>query len=306
MNEASHIQFTPHEMIDKKKWDTCIEKAENGLIYAYSFYLDAMADTWDALVLHDYEAVMPLPWKKKYGISYLYQPSFTAQLGIFGNAVQVELVEAFLNAVPKKFKYWDISLNAGNLFETREFKIYARNNFILDLNKPFEDLYRSFNENTKRNIRKAEQVGCRVQKDIHVDQVIELALSQMKDEIKQAGKQAGHFKRLYHYLHERQKAVTYAVFSNEKLLASSVYFFSHGRAYYILAGNHPEAKSTGASHYLINAFIKDHAGQNLLLDFEGSDIPGLAFFYSGFGAAEEKYAALKLNRLPYYLRWMKR
>ena len=65
-------------------------------------------------------------------------------------------------------------------------------------------------------------------------------------------------------------------------------------------------KTIGASHTLINAFIKDHAGKNILLDFEGSDIQNLAFFYSGFGAHEEQYAGIKLNRLPFWVRWLKK
>ena len=32
---------------------------------------------WDALVLDDYAAVMPLTWRRKYGTRYLYQPAFT-------------------------------------------------------------------------------------------------------------------------------------------------------------------------------------------------------------------------------------
>ena len=100
---------------------------------------------------------------------------------------------------------------------------------------------------------------------------------------------------------------TYGVFSTEnKLFASAVFLFSHNRAYYILVGNHPEGKATGASHTLIDAFIKDHAEKNMLLDFEGSDIPNLAFFYSSFGATLETYPALKINRLPFYLKWMKK
>lgn len=90
------------------------------------------------------------------------------------------------------------------------------------------------------------------------------------------------------------------------MIASCVFFFSNNRAYYILVGNHPNGKTIGASHALIDAFIADHAGQNLLLDFEGSDIRNLAFFYSSFGAVQEIYPALKINRLPFYLRWLKK
>jgi len=44
-----------------EKYDTCIDLAINSRIYAYSWYLDVVADHWDALVYGDYEAVMPIP-----------------------------------------------------------------------------------------------------------------------------------------------------------------------------------------------------------------------------------------------------
>ena len=77
------VQYLSYQQIDKQKWDACIDDTQNGLVYAYTFYLDGMAKHWDALVLDDYEAVMPLPWNKKFGIGYLYTPPFIQQLGIF-------------------------------------------------------------------------------------------------------------------------------------------------------------------------------------------------------------------------------
>jgi len=78
MTGGDQIKHLQQKEIDKIKWDACISNAANGLIYGYSFYLDTMARHWDALVLNDYEAVMPLTWNKKYGFYYLYQPAFTA------------------------------------------------------------------------------------------------------------------------------------------------------------------------------------------------------------------------------------
>src|SRR5450631_2115008 len=84
MNERdADIRYLDRKAIEADKWDRCIREASNGLIYARSFYLDAMSRNWSALVMNDYEAVMPLTWNRKFGISYLYQPAFTAQLGMF-------------------------------------------------------------------------------------------------------------------------------------------------------------------------------------------------------------------------------
>jgi hypothetical protein len=87
MTGAPSIRFIPRTELDTSRWNICIENATNGLVYAYSYYLDIMAPNWDALVLENkdtkgYEAVMPLTWNKKFGISYLHQPFLAAQLGI--------------------------------------------------------------------------------------------------------------------------------------------------------------------------------------------------------------------------------
>lgn len=300
------IRYLPYKQIDKIKWDNCISEAPNGLVYGYAVYLDNMAANWDALILNDYEVVMPLTWKKKYGFYYLYQPYFTACLGIFGKNITAETVEAFLQAVPSKFKYWDFYLNHGNYFQLKQFALYERMNYVLNLQPSYETLYNSFRENVKRNIRKAEKLNCEIKKDIPVTAVLELAKQQFQHFANIEEKDFNHFENLYHHLYKQQQAVTYGAYSNQQLVASCVLFFSHNRLYYIFVGNHPNGKTIGASHALINAFIIDNAGKNLLLDFEGSDIRNLAFFYSSFGASEEKYVGIKLNRLPQIVKLLKK
>ena len=85
MTPSPSIQFFTRKEIDIQKWNECIDNAANGLIYAYSYYLDAVCNNWDAIVINNYEAVMPLPWRKKYGLRYVYQAAFIQRLGIFGN-----------------------------------------------------------------------------------------------------------------------------------------------------------------------------------------------------------------------------
>lgn len=307
MEAGNQIEYLSNKEIDKTKWDACIKQAPNGLIYAYSFYLDAMAKHWDALVLNDYRAVMPLTWNKKYGFYYLYQPAFTASLGVFGKNLNKELIDDFTRSIPSKFKLIEISLNAGNIIDDSKTFSLLRSNYILHLNKPYEDLYKAYRDNHKRNINKAFQLGCHVSKEIPVDEIIQLNKEQLQHIDGTKPEDYPNFKTLYEFLRNKAQAKTYAIVDpKNKVLASAVFFFSHNRAYYIMVGNHPDGKTIGASHALIDAFIKDHANQNLILDFEGSDIRNLAFFYSSFGAIEEIYPALKINRLPWYVRLLKK
>src|SRR5690349_1546842 len=107
MDIAGHIRYLKRSEIDTSKWDERIMLATNGVVYAYSFYLDAMSDDWDALVLDEYQYVMPLPFRKKIGIAYIYQPFLTPQLGIFGDHPELALLHRFLQAIPAHFKFWD-------------------------------------------------------------------------------------------------------------------------------------------------------------------------------------------------------
>jgi hypothetical protein len=302
MPAGDTIQYLTRSQIDTSKWDQCISRAANGRIYACSFYLDCMAQQWDALVLNDYDAVMPLTWNSKYGIHYLYQPFLAAQLGVFGS----DNVRVFIEAIPGHFRYIDIYLNSGNTNALNTESVLLRDNYILDLHHPYEELNNAYRENIRRNIKKAKQAGCKVVKNFDVETVIALASTQMHLHDKNVEENIGRFRRLYMLLRAGNKATTYGISLHNEVIASCVFFFSHNRAYYILVGNHPNGKTIGASHALIDAFIADHAGQDLLLDFEGSDIRNLAFFYSSFGAVQEIYPALKINRLPFYLKWLKK
>jgi hypothetical protein len=306
MTTGDQIKYLQHKEINKAKWDACITSAPNGLIYGYSFYLDCMSRHWDTLVLGDYKAVMPLTWNKKYGFYYLYQPAFTASLGLFGKNLTKEIIDDFVSMIPSKFKLIEISLNSGNVLGDPKSFSLLRSNYILNLNRGYEEIYKAYRDNHKRNISKALQLGCNVSKEIAIDEIIQLNKEQLQHVDGTKPGDYPNFKKLYEFLKNKEQAETYAIVDpKNKVLASAVFFFSHNRAYYIMVGNHPDGKTIGASHALIDAFIKDHADQNLTLDFEGSDIRNLAFFYSGFGAKEEIYPALKINRLPFYVKWLK-
>ena len=58
-------------------------------------------------------------------------------------------------------------------------------------------------------------------------------------------------------------------------------------------------------HYLFDHVIMQFAEHQMLLDFEGSEIPGIARFFKSFGSGKTHYFRLKINKLPWLLRWLK-
>jgi len=76
--------------------------------------------------------------------------------------------------------------------------------------------------------------------------------------------------------------------------------------YYLLGGSNATGRENGAMQALFAGFIKTHASSDLILDFEGSEIEGIARFYKGLGATPVYYYNLLQNRLPYIIKWLKK
>src|SRR5690348_11039510 len=100
----------PSYKIDKIKWDECIEQSECSLIYATYDYLNCICDHWHGVVAGDYEAVMPLPWRKKFGIRYSYDVPFIQQSGCFIKSDKIN-EDWFINVISTFYKYGDYSFH---------------------------------------------------------------------------------------------------------------------------------------------------------------------------------------------------
>ena len=79
------IRYLKHSEINPKKWNQTVCNSLFSTIFVEYEMLDLLtgSDTWDALVQDAYEAVMPLPYRKKGVLKYVYTPFFMPQMGIF-------------------------------------------------------------------------------------------------------------------------------------------------------------------------------------------------------------------------------
>ena len=287
------IQYIEHNDIDFKKWDACIASSFNSLIYGFSWYLDVVCDDWDALVLNDYEGVFPLPKRKKWGIEYIYQPFFCQKLGVFSKK-KIE-IDLFLDCIPKKFKYLELNVGLSKKFAFQENK-----NYELTITK---DLESYFSKNTSRNISKAKASNLTLVSNISPEQHISLFNTNLS-KLGISQKDLDLYVQLCNVLITNKTGEIYAVFDEfNNLIASSLIAIDAHRVYYLNGSTNQKGKKIGASHWMLYEIMKNYYGK--IFDFEGSNIEGLARFYSGFGATKNSYSTIKINRLPLHLKWLK-
>ncbi len=306
MGETGNIQHLIHAEIDKEKWEACIHKSSNGRIYGRSVYLDHMAGNWDGLVLNDYEAVMPLTWRKKWGIHYLYQPAFTQQSGIFSiNKTGESLIKNFLNAIPDKYRFIEINLNAENSLATPSF---LHKNYLLDITYGYDVLKSNYSRSALRNINKAIDSVITIKEDVNPADIILMHRERFKDMIGAKENDYTKFNKLVNLLLQQKQVFAAGAFNaDSKLIAGSIYLLYKNRITFIINGNSPESLQCGATHLLKDYTIHKFSNQGLIMDFEGSDFDRFARFYEQFGNVYiEYYPSLFVNRLPWPIKLLKR
>jgi len=292
------IRFLQNSEIDRNAWDNCINNAQPTFVYALSWYLDLVSPGWCGLEEDNYSAVMPLPVKKKYGINYIMQPVYAQQLGVFSTqTISGGKIKTFLEHIPAQYKYIAINLNFNNFFESSETQLKINNNFELDLNPGYEYLENEYTSNTRRNLKKA--LGLSISFDGTVEELVHL-----KTENTGLNRKRIPPKKIIEFVSAvlvfGKGFICKATFEN-KTCAAVFFVYHQKRIYYLIPVSNPTGKEKKAMFAIIDVVIQKFAGSSLVLDFEGSNIQGLARFFEGFAAVNYPYPTVRINRLPFPL-----
>ncbi|MCQ2606873.1 MAG: DUF1494 domain-containing protein [Bacteroidales bacterium] len=280
------IRKLSHTEIDRQKWNAIIEQSAYSSLYAKSQFLDVVCPNWEALVLDDYDAVFPIPIKKRLGISYVVQPILSQQYTIYTNRTiskeeKNEFIEIF-----KRYKFVRISLSEPLLEPTKE-----KSNYVLNLNKSYQDLRNNFSRNTIRNIVKAQKNNIFCEQLFDRQQTVDTFLAH---DIK------GHYKQHTQQIIKLLQSIdweAYSITNGIHRYATAIFLKTGNRLYYLFPASSDEGKEKSAMFLLIDSVIQKYAGTNLIIDFEGSDLEGVKRFYTGWGAENNPYYFVKRIRI---------
>lgn len=300
------IKYLKHNEIDFNKWDECISNSLNGIVYAYSWYLDIVGGDWEALVEGDYSIVFPLVKSQKYNINYLYQPIFTQQLGAFSSKMVDETtLKRIISSIPKKYKYQEFNLNILNQISNSEYKVKDRVTFHLDLIQPYFSISSNFSSYTKRNISKSIALGIKLRKGLPVADFMAFYKANLPVELKVH--EYDKLQAIIEYSVEKNLGEIYAAYTIHDELCSAIFIIkSNGKIIDLAAASSLVGKANKAMFAIIDHLINKYSDTLTTFDFEGSNIEGVANFYSGFGSKPCIYKHVVINNLPWYIKLFKR
>ena len=290
------LKYLDSEEIDRIKWDKCIESSVANQLYGYSWYLDIVSPGWCAIVENDYKSVLPLPVKKKYGIKYIVQPPLTQQLGIFANEVSTyDKILSFIEVIPSFYKLIDINLNHSNDASGLSFKHGNKINYELKLSGIKDDLKKKYSENTNRNVQKAIN-EVEIFENITINEITGLIKENPVQKMN-----SGQFDWIKYFMEkikERGNELLVGAYHNGVLCAAVFLIIFKKRIYFILPVSASTGKEKRAMFAILDYIIGKYSGSDMTLDFEGSNIEGVARFYKGFGASPISYSRIRIVQFP--------
>ncbi len=282
------IRYLKHSEIDPEKWNQAVHNSLFSTVFAEYDMLDLLtgSDTWDALVQDEYEAVMPLPYRKKGVLKYVYTPFFIPQMGIFSPyELTSNEIDLFLQEITKHCILADVLLNEMEEMQKR-YKVYYPS-YILDLQHTYNELHSQFHENTKRNLKAGEKMQCRIAVgEEQVSDIIDLFRNNrgQMEVVHYCDRDYQTLDIVSNHLSTRKLLETYKVYTPEGKLAAGALFVKDGkRRWFWFSGRDNRSSACKPMFLLLDAYIRDHAGSDLCLDFNGSTNPNVARLYVGFG-----------------------
>ena len=280
--------------IDEARWNDAVHRDDTCLPYGLTWWLDALlGDGWGGLVLDDYRVVLPLPYAQRLGpIRKIRRAPFTQQCGPWGNPT-AEDTRALLAAIPRIMVAVDIGCREGltPLSHPESFTSTERTNLVLDIGRPYEEIREGYHKSVRRKLRKAEGNS-----RLRLGTAMEAVETFQPHAGRKAGLKDKHYRmlrRLVQACSDRAAGRVYALTrENGDLLATGFFPTYRGRAINLFPASTPLGYQSDGMIQLIDGVIKTEFADCHTFDFEGSDQPGVARFFEGFGPVNHAYFRL--------------
>ena len=300
------IIYLKNKEIDRNLWDTCLKNSRCLKPYAYSWYLDIMAPGWEALIDDEYDSVFPVPGFEKFGIKYITTPIFLQQLGAFSPDKPAEkVIHEFIFYMPEFYRFVDLCVNYR--VDNKDYKITERTNYVLHLNRDFNEIWNSYSSDCRRNITLASQNSINYTTDVKPKEIINLFIENTGKNI--PGIKQRDYERLEtlmnHCLFNRKGRIIGVRSGDGRLIFGIFLVEIPGSKTILFTANSSESREKRINYHAVNELIKENASTGIVLDFAGSSIPSVASFMQSFGSSKETYYRLYRNSLPWPLRMLK-
>ena len=287
------IKRLKYEEVDWQKYQNCLEQSEQYIFFADKKYLNLLLhQNWEILVDNDYEAVMPIPLAKKWGVTFVVMPLQTQQLGVFSEQDTPELNESFLAFFQQNYKVFYYAFNAKNEFKTL---LKTRKNYKL-FSEDYESIKKKYSIHRRRNVRITDVLQDKIKfteaenlnhsGSFFIENVIGFTNFSLK-------KRA--FENMKNFLSQNLLKV-YELYFDGKLASQAYLIESEKEDFLVNFINDKKFSKYNLSSIILDQIFRKNI-EKKDFNFHGSNISEIAEFYRRFGATEENYAFVENSKI---------
>lgn len=302
------MDFIARTDINDSAWDACVASSPKGIVYGYTWYLDAVLSApgwkWIGLVLlgrqGEYRAVMPVPLRQKRlaGVTFgwvVHQPFFCQILAVF--SADVIDPTPFLLRVQQQFRY-------GSRLHQRQLTGAAVDSHpltthVLDLSVGYDMLFRRYSNDRKLNLRRAKTANWVITNATYIDPLLYLFRKNHANSVEGGVADWSYdvFATVGNELLKRGLGfLRYAVL-NGQIEAGGFFVHEGNRIIYLFNAASEIGRKKNARTLLIDQVIREYSGKPVTFDFESPGKPSIVRFYQSFGAVEEPFWLIRWSRL---------
>jgi len=279
---------------------------KNNSIFQNSWWLDAVApNSWHSIEVIENDTLkarLPYIMQKKRGLTLLTMPTLTQTLGPWLAPSQAkyakqlsrekDLMTSLISKLPaydyfsQNFHY---SITNWLPFYWQGFTQTTRYTYVLKNLNDLEEIWSGFQENIRREIRKAKKI-LTVKTDLDINRFFNINALTFQRQGKQIPYSLEFLQRLdMTCIKHQARKIFFAEDAQGRIHAAIYIVWDENSAYYLMGGADPELRNSGATSLLMWEAIQFAATVTKKFDFEGSMIESVERFVRAFGARQIPY-----------------
>lgn len=293
---------------DRDAYRALCAQDESIQLFSQAWWLDAVASNqWSALVARDGSGVvgaLPYVRKRKGPYMLLTHPKLTQSLGPWIRPTQKsypkrlahekDVLGALAQGLPAHDYYaqnWHCALQNWLPFYWAGFEQTTRYTYRLSLSGDESTLWKGFQENVRREVRKAEgRAGITVRPVCDLEEFLTLNAMTFQRQNRRLPYSRELVRRIDAAAAERgSRAIWIAEDAQGALHAGAYIVWSGDTAYYLMGGGDPALRNSGATSLCLWHAIRNLPTEIQIFDFEGSMVEPIERFFRGFGAMQTPY-----------------
>ncbi|WP_343662130.1 hypothetical protein [Chryseobacterium mucoviscidosis] len=279
------IRRLKYNEIDFEKYSKCLENSAQKNWYARKEVLDQLSGNWHILVYNDYEAVMPVPLKRKFALNLVVMPLFCQQLGVFSSKDDFKINDQFLNFLKNRYNIFSYSFNHYNSFSQ---DLDKKKNYTIQISDYILLRRKKYFKGRKSTAKCAQHL---IYKEIDFS---EESFSFMQKNFKGLSKDGDveKYRKYLNFLYTNNSLKLSGAYLDEKLINIAVLIDEKDQLSLLGLINDEEYKDENGPSFLIDKILSFYIHEKKF-NFMGSNIRGIEVFFKSFGAELQEYPTLE-------------